>query len=129
MGLRDWIIDSERVATATPATFATLDTKNKRTVATIATVIVASSEKIDKTAIDEPSPIVDGLHSCLLCGGHLFNEGSRGGYFCVECQGLPEGATVARVVRGVTPRKRNVTSNAMGVTKDVTKRTETGKGA
>jgi hypothetical protein len=69
------------------------------------------------------SPIinqVDGLHPCSLCGGNLFNEGSRGGYFCVECQGLTEGAIVARVVCGVTPRKRNVQCNAKGVTRVAT---------
>jgi hypothetical protein len=56
MGLRDWIIDSERVATVTPATFATLEAKNKRTVATVATVSVASSEKPEKTTMERPAP-------------------------------------------------------------------------
>ncbi len=56
MGLRDWIIDSGQVATATPATSATPETKSLRTVATVATVIVASSEKTEKPTMEEPTP-------------------------------------------------------------------------
>lgn len=85
----------------TPEMLATVKSHKTEIINFIARQVDVVQEK------QEPAPIVDGLHSCLLCGGHLFNEGIRGGYFCVECQGLPEGATVARVVRGVTPRKRN----------------------
>ena len=74
-----------------------------------------------KLSISATADQLDGLYPCSLCGGNLFNEGSLGGYFCVECQGLPEGAMVARVVRGLSPRKFNVQrDNAMGVTKIVT---------
>ena len=58
MGLRDWIIDSERVATVTVATSATHETKNKQTVATVATVTVASSEKTEKPTKPKLDPSV-----------------------------------------------------------------------
>jgi hypothetical protein len=54
MVLRDWIINSGRVATATIATSATPDTKNKGTVASVATVTVASDEKAEEAAMTQP---------------------------------------------------------------------------
>ncbi len=104
MALRDWISRSGRSATATVATLATLETSGAVTVATVATVAVASVEK-DLSENRGLTPVLDGLHPCPLCGGGLFNEGSKGGYFCVACQSLSEGAHVVRVVRGITPRQ------------------------
>lgn len=119
MALRDWIIESGQVATATPATFATLNTKNKETVATVATVIVASGEKTNNMDTRSPVSIIDGLHPCGLCGGNLFNEGSRGGYFCTKCQTIPDGATVARIVRGLSPRDNCHLDEPNKITKDI----------
>lgn len=95
---------SQGIATAIPATPATLELLNVRTVADVASVAVASAGK-EESERKGLVPVVDGLRPCILCDGVLFNEGSRGGYFCVECQTLPEGASVSRVVRGIMPRK------------------------
>lgn len=52
-------------------------------------------------ANQKPTPEkVDWLHPCPICFGHLFTESDRGGYFCCECQTLPEGAKPARIVEG-----------------------------
>lgn len=111
MALRDWILDSVPLATATPATFATLDTITPPTVATVATVSVASREKRTLELfpkLDAPNEAtaqkLEGLRSCPLCDGILFHEGSRGGYFCIVCQEMPEGATIARVVQATVKR-------------------------
>lgn len=53
-----------------------------------------------------PEPVIDGLHPCSQCG-EFFYEGSRGGYFCKRCQGLPEGVEPVQVVRGITPRGKD----------------------
>ncbi|MFA6498777.1 MAG: hypothetical protein WC256_13975 [Desulfurivibrionaceae bacterium] len=44
------------------------------------------------------NPKVGWLKPCPICSGLLFVEGSRGGFFCCECQTLPEGAKPARIV-------------------------------
>ena len=97
MALRDWIARSRGSATATVATSATLEISGAVTVATAATVAVASVEK-DHSEKKGLPPVLDGLHLCPLCGGGLFAEGSRGGYFCIKCKTLPEGASVNRIV-------------------------------
>lgn len=96
MALRDWIFDSGQGATATPATVATTDTRELRIVATVANVSVAREEKPENQVIEK----VDWLKPCSICSGHHFTESDRGGYFCVECQTLPEGAEVLRIVVG-----------------------------
>lgn len=54
----------------------------------------------------EPNPEkVDWLKSCHICSGHLFTESDRGGYFCCECQTLPEGAKPARIVESKKAKK------------------------
>ncbi len=51
---------------------------------------------------------VDWLHPCPICSGHLFTESDRGGYFCCECQTLPEGAKPARIVESSKAQKSTV---------------------
>ena len=78
--------------------------------AEIITLITAQQREMVHVE-QELSPIIKGLHPCPFCGGVLFNEGNRGGYLCIVCQTLPEGATVACVVRGITPRKEKEPSS------------------
>jgi hypothetical protein len=102
MALRDWISNYSSPATATVATPATLELSGAVTVATVATVASAEKDEKDSRGLTD---VIDGLHPCILCGGHFFNEGSRGGYFCVDCQPLQGIVISNRVVRGITPRK------------------------
>lgn len=104
MALRDRILNFQQVATATLATTATPSNSEPRTVATVATVSVAREEKTEKPAPEK----VDWLHPCPICSGNLFTESDRGGYFCCECQTLPEGAKPARIVEGSQPVKSAV---------------------
>lgn len=108
MALRDRILNFQQVATATPAILATPNTKEARTVATVATVAVAREEKTETPAPEK----VDWLKPCPICSGHLFTESDRGGYFCCECQTLPEGAKPARIVEG-----RPAVKSAVKITK------------
>ncbi len=54
----------------------------------------------EKPTTGKINPKVDCLKPCPICSGHLFIESDRGGYFCCECQTLPEGAKPARIVEG-----------------------------
>lgn len=108
MALRDRILNFQQVATATPATLATPSTKEARTVATVATVAVAREEKTEKQATEPTTEKMDWLKPCSICSGYLFTESDRGGYFCCECQTLPEGTKPARIVEGSQPVKSAV---------------------
>jgi len=54
---------------------------------------------------DQTPEKVDWLKPCPICSGHLFTESDRGGYFCCECQTLPEEAKPLRIVAGNTAVK------------------------
>jgi len=101
MALREWILNCRQVATATPAIPATPRIKGGRPVATVATVAVASSGKLEhgQEVVPVLAEVIGWLKPCPICKGHLFTESDRGGYFCCECQTLPEGAKPARIVK------------------------------
>lgn len=101
MTLRDRILNFQQVATATDAILATPNTKETRTVATVATVAVAREKKTEKPTTEK----VDWLKPCPICSGHQFIESDRGGYFCSECQTLPEGSKPLRSVESGTVEK------------------------
>lgn len=68
---------------------------------------------VKSTSHQEPTteptdPKVDWLKPCPICSGHLFTESDRGGYFCCECQTLPEGAKPARIVESRKAQKSSV---------------------
>lgn len=104
MALRDWIFDSGQVATANLAIVATPTAQEPLTVADVATVAVAREGKTENQTTEK----VDWLKPCSICSGHLFTEGSHGGYFCCECQTLPEGASPARIVESRKAEKSAV---------------------
>lgn len=48
---------------------------------------------------------VDWLKPCPICSGTVFTESDRGGFFCCECQTLPDGAKPARIVESRKAQK------------------------
>lgn len=50
--------------------------------------------------VTEKITLVPWLKPCSICGGHLFNESERGGFFCAVCQELPVDAKVNRQIEG-----------------------------
>lgn len=70
MALRDWLTNSDPVATATIATTATKQPSYRPTVATVATVAVAEHENCETESVVQPLSLGSDLpKGCPLIGG------------------------------------------------------------
>lgn len=99
MALRDWILNSGRVASAIPAIVAIPDSTEARALAGIATIAIASGENkeivefIDIVAA-ESIDVDPWLKSCCICGGIEFVGAIYAdveSFWCVTCQDVPDG--------------------------------------